>query len=125
MDSHPSVRAGGATLVVLTFATMGCADVLPTAGGAAPIHVAAAPFQMRSYYIAADTVDWDFAANQAVNPISGAPYTSEESIFAVPSPRHIGNVYKKALYREYTDATFTTLKPRPASGPIWARWVHS
>ena len=70
MDSHPSVRAAGATLVILSLATMGCADVLPTAGDSDAIHVAAAPFQMRSYYIAADNVDWDFAAHQAVNPIS-------------------------------------------------------
>src|ERR671910_590576 len=28
----------------------------------------------------------------------------------------IGRVYMKALYREYTDASFTTLKPRP---PEW------
>ena len=27
-------------------------------------------------------------------------------------PHHIGRVYKKAIYREYTDASFSTLKPR-------------
>ena len=27
-------------------------------------------------------------------------------------PHQIGRVYKKAIYREYTDATFSTLKPR-------------
>ena len=27
-------------------------------------------------------------------------------------PHKIGKVFKKALYREYTDATFTQLKPR-------------
>ena len=29
-------------------------------------------------------------------------------------PDRIGKVYQKALYREYTDSTFTSLKPRPA-----------
>ena len=33
-------------------------------------------------------------------------------------PHVIGRKAKKALYREYTDATFTTLKPRPAE------WEH-
>lgn len=101
----------------IALAVMGCADSLPT-GASEGINPAAAPLRTITYYIAADTVNWDYAANQAVNPISGAPYTPEEAIFAVPSPEHIGNVYKKALYREYTNATFSTLKPRPAE------WAH-
>jgi hephaestin len=111
-------RAASAALFGLVLATLGCADTLPTAADSDGINTAAVRFQTHTYYIAADTVDWDFAANQAVNPISGAPYSAEEEIFAVPSPRHIGNVYKKALYREYTDATFTTLKARPVA------WAH-
>jgi FtsP/CotA-like multicopper oxidase with cupredoxin domain len=119
MESHPLVvRAAAAVLFVLTVATTGCADALPTAADPNVHNVIGTPLRTRTYFIAADTVDWNFAASQAINPISGAPYTPEEAIFAVPSPRHIGNVYKKALYREYTDATFTTLNPRPAE------WVH-
>ena len=33
-----------------------------------------------------------------------------------PSVMALGRVYKKSVFREYTDATFTTLKPRP---PEW------
>jgi hypothetical protein len=32
--------------------------------------------------------------------------------YTEPGPHQIGRVNKKAIYREYTDATFTTLKPR-------------
>src|SRR6202044_154400 len=32
--------------------------------------------------------------------------------FTEPGPPQIGRINKKAIYREYTDATFTTLNPR-------------
>jgi manganese oxidase len=50
-----------------------------------------------------------------VNEVSGKPFTADESIYAVRGAHRIGNVYRKAIYREYTDATFTKLKPRPTS----------
>ncbi len=63
---------------------------------------------VRTYYIAADEVGWDYAPSDS------------DRIHAVPMPARkpdeIGHVYRKALYREYTDATFATLKPRP---PEW------
>ncbi len=37
-------------------------------------------------------------------------------MFVVADTFHIGRVYRKSLYREYTDSTYTTLKPRP---PQW------
>jgi FtsP/CotA-like multicopper oxidase with cupredoxin domain len=45
---------------------------------------------------------------------SGKPFTGIERVYALRTPHHIGPVYRKAIYREYTDGTFTTLKPRPA-----------
>ncbi len=63
---------------------------------------------VRTYYIAADEVNWDYAPSDS------------DRIHAVPMPPkkadEVGHVYRKAIYREYTDATFTTLKPRP---PEW------
>ncbi len=45
--------------------------------------------------------------------------------FTQSGPHRIGRMYKKAMYREYTDATFTTLKPREPRGPVprafWGR----
>jgi FtsP/CotA-like multicopper oxidase with cupredoxin domain len=35
-----------------------------------------------------------------------------------PGPTRVGRVYKKAVYREYTDSTFATPKPRPSE------WEH-
>jgi hephaestin len=69
----------------------------------------------RTYYVAADEVAWDYAPTGS-NQITGEPFGETENVFVKNRPDRIGKVYKKALYREYTDATFTTLKPRP---PEW------
>ena len=39
-----------------------------------------------------------------------------EAVWVESGPHRIVKVYKKALYQEYTDESFTTLKPRP---PEW------
>ena len=67
----------------------------------------------RTYYIAADEVDWDYAPS-GMNDITGEPFGEEEDIFVQQGQERIGKVYRKALYREYTDETFTELTPIPA-----------
>ena len=42
----------------------------------------------------------------------GMPFDAIAKGFTETSANHIGRVYKKAVYHEYTDATFTALKPR-------------
>lgn len=58
---------------------------------------------------------WDYTPS-GYNVISGQPFGDSENVFIGQSDTTIGKVYLKALYREYTDATFTTLKTR---GPEW------
>ena len=70
---------------------------------------------VRTYYIAADEVEWDYAPT-GTNVTFGRPFNAEEKWYMEPGPTRIGRRVKKALYREYTDATFKTLKPRP---PEW------
>lgn len=70
----------------------------------------------RTYYIAADEVDWDYAPG-GVNKMMGMKFQGYSKVFVEKGPHRIGTVYRKAIYREYTDATFTQLKPRPAE---WA-----
>lgn len=65
----------------------------------------------RTYYIAADEVIWDYAPG-GVNRITGQPFGDAENFCVASGPHQVGKVVKKALYREYTDATFTRLKPR-------------
>ena len=77
----------------------------------------------RTYYIAADEVDWDYAPG-GVNKMMGMKFEGYSKVFVEKGPHRIGTVYRKALYREYTDDTFTHLKPKapewhiPDLGPI-------
>src|SRR5215212_7032286 len=65
----------------------------------------------RTYYIAADEVVWDYAPSGA-NAAEGRPFNDDEKPWMEAGPHVIGRKAKKALYREYTDASFSTLKPR-------------
>jgi hephaestin len=66
----------------------------------------------RTYYVAADEVSWDYAPSGR-DEAMGMPFDDIAKLYTEPGPHRIGRVYKKAIYREYTDATFTTLKVRP------------
>jgi FtsP/CotA-like multicopper oxidase with cupredoxin domain len=69
----------------------------------------------RTYFIAADTITWDYVPG-ARDEITGSPY-ADTAFFGKAKPRPVSTSYRKVLYREYTDSTFRTLKPRP---PQWA-----
>lgn len=69
--------------------------------------------KVRTYYIAADEVDWNYAPT-GIDQMTGKPFEGMAKFFMEHGPHRIGHIYKKAIYREYTDATFTTLKPRQA-----------
>jgi manganese oxidase len=71
----------------------------------------------RTYYIAADEVDWDFAP-------SGKDMIHDEKYHLQDDPASKGELnpnataYRKAVFNEYTDATFRVLKPRSGD------WAH-
>jgi manganese oxidase len=69
--------------------------------------------KVRTYYIAADEVEWDYAPG-GVNKMMGMKFDGYSKVFVERGPHRIGSIYRKALYREYTDETFARLKPRPA-----------
>lgn len=69
----------------------------------------------RTYYIAANEVIWDYAPS-GTNLITGREFGEEEKHWMASGPTRVGRVYKKAVYQEFTDSTFMTLKPRP---PDW------
>jgi len=105
-------RAGFVVGLVLA-AVLATLVVAPLSG--LIVGMAAGPGKVRTYYIAVDEVEWDYAP-LGYNAITGEPFGEEENVFVANGPYTIGSVYVKALYREYTDATFTSLKPRP---PEW------
>lgn len=87
-----------------------------------PAAVQRAPSQsagkVRTYYIAADEVDWDYAPGGREQAITGEKYHFQDLPGSKGTLDPNATTYRKALFREYTDETFKTLKPRSA------RWTH-
>jgi FtsP/CotA-like multicopper oxidase with cupredoxin domain len=73
--------------------------------------------KVRTYYIAADEVAWNYAP-QGRNMIRGTRFGPEASVFVRRGPHRIGHVYLKSIFRQYTDATFRHRSPVPE------RWQH-
>lgn len=70
---------------------------------------------VHTYYVAADEVEWNYLP-LGIDGMMHMPLTGYPALFVERGPHRIGATYRKAIYRECTDATFTTLKPRP---PEW------
>jgi FtsP/CotA-like multicopper oxidase with cupredoxin domain len=104
------------------------------------------PGVTRTFFVAAEDVDWDYAPT-GVNQIAGTPFANYTGALAAENPSvptmtrrvafdnvssatdpvnftadplavQVGTKYRKTLYFEYTDATFTTKKPAAAE------WKH-
>jgi FtsP/CotA-like multicopper oxidase with cupredoxin domain len=71
--------------------------------------------KVRIYYVAADEVEWNYAPD-GINKMMGMKFAGYPNVFVEQGPHRIGAVYRKAVYREYTDQTFSKLKPR---APEW------
>ncbi len=85
-------------------------------GWLATASLALAAPQTRMYFVAADEVVWDYAPS-GLDQITGKPFA--DGLAAAVMNRTattLGRVMKKAIYREYTDASFLTLKAR---APEW------
>lgn len=65
----------------------------------------------RVYYVAAEEVNWDYAP-AGRDEAMGMDFDDVAKGYTEPGPHQIGRVNKKAIYREYTDGTFTKLKAR-------------
>jgi manganese oxidase len=106
---------------LLTFSIVGLLIALTLSGTVYGIRnfqsASSVPPQTRTFFIAADEVAWDYAPTGS-NQITGQPFGDTENVFVQNGPDRIGHVYKKARYREYTDASFTTLKAVPS------QWQH-
>jgi hypothetical protein len=86
----------------------------PRGNTVSAMHKVEKPGVVRIYYIAADEIDWDYTPTG--RNIAGLPHiegAEDESGGAVPH-----RIYHKAVYHEYTDATFKTQKTRPQ------QWEH-
>lgn len=67
----------------------------------------------RTYYIQAEYIMWDYATGGDNACFNGLPAGMISSDAGIPLT-NVGGIFKKAIYQEYTDYTFTTKKARPA-----------
>ncbi|KAA0712528.1 Ceruloplasmin [Triplophysa tibetana] len=71
--------------------------------------------QQKKYYIAAVEMEWDYSPNRNwEEKLHNSLNNSPGNMFLKKDGKFIGSKYKKVLYREYTDETFTKPKERPA-----------
>lgn len=62
--------------------------------------------KIRNYFVAAEDVIWDYAPSGR-NLITDQPFTEQQAYVMEASDTRMGRRFKKALYFEYTDDTFT------------------
>ena len=118
------IRLRRTSLAVVGLLGLAACGSVPQSGSMTAAQMGASPKaaitcvgKTRRYFIAADEVSWDYAPS-GINQITGLPFDDRANVFVGSGPDRVGKVYKKSQYREYTDATFTRLKPRPA------KWDH-
>jgi len=75
------------------------------------------PSRVRTYYIAADEVDWDYAPS-GKDAIHDEKYHFQDDPASKGTLNPNATVYRKAIFNEYTNTSFHTLKPRSDA------WVH-
>ena len=70
--------------------------------------------KVRTTYIAAEEVDWDYAP-AGRDEMMGHDFMDEAKVFVERKDGRVGRVHRKAIYVEYIDDRFETRKPKPAS----------
>jgi len=70
--------------------------------------------RVRAYFIAADQVAWNYAPDG--NVLADMHCCGDAASWLARGPKELPPVFQKAIFREYTDASFTRLKPRT---PEW------
>jgi len=105
----------GLVWAVCLFGIAGLTQLTATSAGPPPTqdrqNLPAAAGAVRTYYIAAEETEWDYAP-LGIDMMTGQAFEGTAAAYTQTGPNHIGHVYRKAIYREYTDATFATRKPR-------------
>jgi manganese oxidase len=70
---------------------------------------------VHTYYVAADEAEWNYTP-LGIDKMMGMEFSGYGKVFTQRGPHRIDTTYRKAIYREYTDDTFSKLKLRP---PEW------
>ena len=97
---------------VVSLTTLACCLAIVVLTGCSPN-----PGVTRTYYVAADEMDWD-SLPSGLNLLTDEPIDGEFYRVRGLKDTVIATVLTKAIYREYSDSTFSTLQPRTAE------WEH-
>lgn len=81
-------------------------------GAPAETGVKTPPSKTRTYYIAAEEIEWNYTP-EGKDMMMARSFDPYQKVFAAPAADRIGCTYRKAVFHEYTDDSFRTLKPRP------------
>lgn len=118
--ARPGARAHSRRLWLLIVVAIGALLLVAlTAGGGRTAQRVASPAptlpggKVRTYYIAADTVAWNYAPHGR-NMITGRPFGPLGNTYVKRGRARIGSTYLKSLYRRYSDGTFRHRAPVPA-----------
>lgn len=107
-----AARADGGSHAPTSMAGM---DMTPSASADHWSAVSGGAFQsdgtIRTYYISADKVVWDYAPDGR-NEITGKPFDEVADTYVGKGHGRIGSRYEKCVYRGYTDASFGTREAR-------------
>lgn len=110
--------AAAAVLALVAFLALAVASPgAPASGAIGEVSPDAVGPMVRTYYLAAEPVVWDYAP-QRRNRITGRPFDAVAQVFVGRGPGRIGSTYLKSRYIAYTDATFRT------RAPVDPRWRH-
>jgi len=101
----------GVAWAVFLFGVAGLAQLAATPAEPQAGNVSGATGRVRTYYVAAEEVEWDYAP-LGMDMETGKAFEGAALAYTQAGPTSIGHIYRKALYREYTDATFATRRPR-------------
>ncbi len=96
----------GCALVVRPLDVVGQANHAATK--ASPSHAG----RVRFYYIATDEIDWTYTPTRADQALTGAKDDFSKAAMSRGTLDPNGTTYRKVLFREYTDSSFRSLKPR-------------
>ena len=98
----------------LRLSTIGCAILaILVASMEAQQQPVAHHGRVRVHFIAAEEIDWDYTP-LGRDEAMGHPFGEFEKNYVEAGPHRIGRIYKKVVYREYTDAKFNRLLTRSA-----------
>jgi hypothetical protein len=75
--------------------------------------------KIRTYYLCAEEIDWDYTPD-GKDMMMAMDFAGYSKAFTEHSEKRIGHTYRKAVFFEYTDGTFTTKKQCPQElGHTW------